>query len=88
MRLPAPHPGRSAVGRLLGLEREQDRAARLPPRPDDLVELSASTYIDQLQRFKVLDNEMPNLFRDASDMIAVPRRRGLLRIWDMILMRD
>jgi hypothetical protein len=31
--------------------------------PDDLIELPASTYITQLQRFKVLDSWMPILFR-------------------------
>ena len=46
-----------------------------------LIMLSASTYIDQLRRFKVLDSEMPNLFRDASDMIAV-RKAPASTIWD------
>ena len=55
MRLPAPH--RRERFRELGLERA-NRA-----RPDDLIELSASTYNDQLQRFKVLDSDMPYLFR-------------------------
>ena len=53
--------------------------ARSRARPDDLIELSASTYIDQLQRFKVLDSEMPNLFRDASDMIAVRSDAGFYK---------
>ena len=47
----------------------RDRAARPPPRPDDLIELSASTYIDQLQRLKVMDSEMPYRFREAIALI-------------------
>ena len=37
---------------------ERDRA-----RPDDLIELSASAYIAQLQRLYLLDSETPYLFR-------------------------
>jgi hypothetical protein len=58
-----PHLRCACRPRIIGSAFERSGQERDRARPDDLIELSASTYIDQLQRYKVLDSEMPYLFR-------------------------
>ena len=66
------------------LSRARSKSERDRARPDDLIELSASTYNDQLQRFKVLDSDMPYLFRRGERADRQPQGdqgRGMLQDW-------